>query len=183
MAPDGTDRKAVTGALSRLVEDRLESRRLFWSPEVSFDKGTPLERRVDYMSFKPYTPQYSVEPTSVELGCFTCYEVKSCREDFGSGHGLTFIGDMNYLVCPAELYAWLKQVNRVPRGINGVLCPDRSFSRLRSRTKDMDADHRLSYRKRPASEMLWQMVQAHNWGGGQSWQSGNKQMEGGKWER
>lgn len=168
------DRVETTRMLSRLLEKRLESRKLFWSEEVSFDKGTPSERRIDYMAFKPFTPQYSVEPTSVELGRFECYEVKSCMADFQSGHGLTFYGDENYLVCPSDLYRRLLAERKLPRGIDAVLCPDRPGSCLRRQPDaSRDVNHQ-SYRRRVASEMLWQMVQAHDWGADQPWQAGNK---------
>ena len=82
--------------LSSLVEKRLNIRVAYWASEVSFDRATPNERRIDYMGFKPFTPGYVTMPASVELGEFSCYEIKSCMEDFTSGHGLTFYGDVNY---------------------------------------------------------------------------------------
>lgn len=167
------DRAEATTMLSRLLEKRLESRKLFWSAEVSFDKGTSSERRIDYVAFKPFTPQYSVEPTSVELGRFECYEVKSCMADFQSGHGLTFYGDRNYLVCTRGLAELLQGSGLVPREINGMLVPDAGGNRLIVKGGEL-SNERLSYRKRPASEMLWQMVQAHDWGAVQPWQAGNK---------
>ena len=39
----------------------------------------------------------------LESGTFTFVEVKSCMDDFTSGHGRTFEGDENWLVCPLEL--------------------------------------------------------------------------------
>ena len=168
------ERTETTRMLSRLLEKRLEARKLFWSAEVSFDKGTPSERRIDYMAFKPFTPGYAVEPTSVELGRFECYEVKSCMADFESGHGLTFYGDENYLVCPCGLYGRLIAERKLPRGIDAVLCPDGSGSCLRQHPAAGRDSTRQSYRRRVASEMLWQMVQAHDWGAAQPWQAGNK---------
>lgn len=69
-------RSETTAMLSELVEKRLESHTSYWAREVSFDRGTPMWRRIDYVGFKPFTPNYAVEPTSVELGKFECYEVK-----------------------------------------------------------------------------------------------------------
>lgn len=162
--------------LCRLLEKRLEARKIFWSCEVSFDKGTSQERRIDYLAFKPWTPGYAIEPVSVELGRFECYEIKSCMSDFKSGHGLTFYGDENYLVCPRDLYIQLAEERELPRDINNVLCPSASGGSLRKQSKtDMNAHHQ-SYRKRVASEMLWQMVQSHYWGSPQAWQAGNKQL-------
>lgn len=42
--------------LSSLVEKRLNNRVAYWASEVSFDRATPNERRIDYMGFKPFTP-------------------------------------------------------------------------------------------------------------------------------
>lgn len=66
--------------LSSLVEKRLNNRVAYWASEVSFDRATPNERRIDYMGFKPFTPGYVTMPASVELGEFSCYEIKSCME-------------------------------------------------------------------------------------------------------
>lgn len=97
------NRAETTAMLSALVEKRLDSRTSYWAREVSFDRGTPNWRRIDYVGFKPYTPNYAVEPISVELGIFSCYEVKSCLADFESGNGLTFYGDENFF--------WSRPVN------------------------------------------------------------------------
>ena len=61
------NRAETTAMLSALVEKRLDSRTSYWAREVSFDRGTPNWRRIDYVGFKPYTPNYAVEPISVEL--------------------------------------------------------------------------------------------------------------------
>ena len=52
------------------------------------------------MVFKPLNNSVS----GIEKGDFYCYEIKSCKKDFESGHGLNFIGDYNYCVLPQELY-------------------------------------------------------------------------------
>ena len=86
-------RKEVTRRLSELVEKRITGRNMVWSREVPFDKGTSSERRVDYVAFRPFMPEQRVEPSSLELGTFEFYEIKSCIADFESGLGLTFEGD------------------------------------------------------------------------------------------
>ncbi|MFQ9101283.1 MAG: hypothetical protein ACLR5C_05005 [Bifidobacterium adolescentis] len=74
-------------------------------------------------------------PASVELGEFSCYEIKSCMEDFTSGHGLTFYGDVNYLVTTRELAEQLRVTYRLPRNINQVLTPSKkATSSYRSST-------------------------------------------------
>ena len=154
------NRTETTAMLSALVERRLDSRTSYWAKEVSFDKGTPMWRRIDYVGFKPYTPNYAVEPVSVELGVFSCYEVKSCLEDFESGNGLTFYGDENYLVTTRELAEQLQDMRRLPRNIDQVLVPTTKGDMLR-KLYDLSGNGSPSYRHRPASEMLYAMVEAN----------------------
>ena len=154
------NRSKTTDTLSKLVEKRLNSQRMYWSPEVDFDKGTPKYKRIDYVGFKPYTPDYEVEATSVELGDFVCYEVKSCMQDFESGNGLTFYGDHNYLVCTLELAEQLQKGIKIPRQINGVLVPNKSLTSLYLKF-DFGINPE-SHRRRTASEMLWEIVKSHD---------------------
>lgn len=58
-------------------------------------------RRVDYMQF---IPENQCSISAIEKGIFTCYEIKSCKEDIYSGNGLNFIGEKNYLVTTMECY-------------------------------------------------------------------------------
>ncbi|WP_160168521.1 hypothetical protein [Lentilactobacillus farraginis] len=44
------DRANVTNMLSQLVEKRLTSQQMYWSPEVDFDWGTDHNRRIDYVA-------------------------------------------------------------------------------------------------------------------------------------
>ncbi|WP_057894028.1 hypothetical protein [Lacticaseibacillus brantae] len=166
---NSTARKATTKMLSNLVARRLTSNNSYWSAEVNFDKNTKKERRIDFVSFKPYTPDIVVEPTSVELGTFACYEVKSSMADYTSGNGLTFYGDENYLVCTSEFAEelWQKHMAgevKLPTGLGAILCPDKSGTRL-YRKYDVAATkyHGASHRRRPASEMLWAICQSHDY--------------------
>lgn len=155
-----SERRETTKLLSALVEKRLRSRGMFWAPEVNFDKNTPRNRRVDFVGFKPFTPNYVVEPASVELGRFEFYEVKSCMADFKSGNGLTFYGDLNYLVTTREFADELNQKMLLPAGTNGVLVPNKPGTALTEAFKGFGEDQ--SYRRRLASEMLWQIVQSRH---------------------
>ncbi len=95
-------------ALSRF-DVRRKSDRDFYDGQVNaFHEILELCRSMlDYIGFKPFTPGYVLEPSSVELGTFSCYEIKSCMADFKSGHGLTFYGDENYLVTtPVRRVLW-----------------------------------------------------------------------------
>lgn len=155
-----SDRRVTTELLSALVEKRLRSRRMFWAPEVCFDKGMPQSRRIDFVGFTPRRPNIVTDMTSVELGTFECYEVKSCMADFTSGNGLTFYGDRNYLVTTREFAEKLRSdALLTPREIDGILVPDKPGDKLIFAAK---LNTGQSYRRRVASEMLWQIVQARH---------------------
>lgn len=96
--------------------------------------------------------------TSVVKGCFEFYEVKSCMADFTSGNGLTFYGDQNYLVCTKELCDEIVWQKMVPPRVNAILTPDSTGSKLI--LDYVQSYNDLSYRRRPASEILWAMVKA-----------------------
>lgn len=153
-------RSETTAMLSELVEKRLESHASYWAREVSFDRGTPMWRRIDYVGFKPFAPNYAVEPVSVEPGVLSCYEVKSRLADFESGNGLTFYGDENYLVTSREPAERPHGMRDLPRDINQVLVPTPKGDRLMG-LYDLSANGSPSYRHRPASEMPWAMVEAN----------------------
>lgn len=149
-------RPEITEKLSELVRHRLRNAHMYWSPEVNFDKNKAGNRRVDFVGFKPNTPDYVTEPTSVELGIFAFYEVKSSMADFESGHGLTFYGDENYLVCTEELAERLYKEMRLPSDVDAVLCPNSNWTGLRAKFKRPG-----THRKRAAAEILWEIAQAH----------------------
>lgn len=76
-------RTETTKFLGKLLTDtRLGGAGSHWASEVSIDPWTPKARRVDYMEFSPAN-QCSV--SGIEKGIFTCYEIKSCKEDVYSG--------------------------------------------------------------------------------------------------
>lgn len=152
-------RAETTAMLSKLVEKRLRNQTAFWASEVNFDRNTPDERRVDYVGFKPWNINGEPVPASVEKGCFEFYEVKSCMADFTSGNGLTFYGDQNYLVCTKELCDEIVWQKMVPPRVNAILTPDSTGSKLI--LDYVQSYNDLSYRRRPASEILWAMVKAN----------------------
>lgn len=152
-------RAETTAMLSELVEKRLRNQTAFWASEVNFDRNTPDERRVDYVGFKPRNINGEPVPASVEKGCFEFYEVKSCMADFTSGNGLTFYGDQNFLVCTKELCADLVMGKMVPERVNAILTPDSTGSKLI--LGHVQSYNDLSYRRRPASEILWAMAKAN----------------------
>lgn len=79
--------------------------------------------------------------------------------DFTSGNGLTFYGDQNYLVCTKELCDEIVWQKMVPERVNAILTPDSTGSKLI--LGHVQSYNDLSYRRRPASEILWAMVKAN----------------------
>lgn len=143
-------RAEATERLSRLTERRIRRRCRLWAPEVEVPGGG----RVDFMGFEPYGDQ--PDAASIERGELVCYEVKSCMADFDSGHGLNFVGDENWLVCPRELCDRLREAVRIPARV-GVLCPDSGWRRL------IEAIHQPSpaygfRRAMPAAEAIWRIA-------------------------
>ena len=96
------NRKETTAFLGDLlVLDRFGGAGKYWAKEVSIDYGTTDVKRVDFMQFEPGGV---TAISSIEKGTFTCYEIKSCKEDVFSGNGLNFIGEKNYIVTTMECY-------------------------------------------------------------------------------
>ena len=96
------NRKENTLFLSHTLErTKLNVFGKHYAKEVSIDTWTSKAKRVDYMQFCP-GDQMSI--SGVEKGIFTCYEIKSCKEDVYSGNGLNFYGEKNYIVTTMECY-------------------------------------------------------------------------------
>lgn len=146
------NRPETTSALSEMVEKYINPHkdpRIYWAKEVTFDYSTAHAIRVDYMKFKPVNNTVS----GIEKGDFYCYEVKSSVDDFHSKNGHNFIGDFNYYVMPAEVYATVSL--EIPYNV-GVLIPtDDIWRSLVSAKKAKRTD-----RKRPVSEMLLMMFRS-----------------------
>lgn len=96
------NRKDVTKSLGDiLVANRLSGAGKYYAREVSIDPWTDHGKRVDFMQF---VPENQMSISGIEKGIFVCYEVKSCKEDLYSGHGLNFFGEKNYIVTTMECY-------------------------------------------------------------------------------
>ena len=110
------NRGEVTAELSEKVWARLCRENALVASEVWVDDA----RRVDFVAYRPHRPRdrSSNHATAAELesGTFTFVEVKSCMDDFTSGHGRTFEGDENWLVCPLELADSLASKGMLPKG-------------------------------------------------------------------
>ena len=95
------NRRETTQFLSKLTEIRLYKTNDYWSKEVTFDFGTQNQIRIDYMQFVPEN-QLCVD--GLEKGVFRGYEIKSCKDDFKSGHGLNYICEYNYIIMTMWTY-------------------------------------------------------------------------------
>ena len=111
-----SERRDVTARLSEIVERRLRRESAIVAREVRVDEA----HRVDFVAFSPGPGGRNC---SLEHGRFVFVEVKSCMDDFRSGHGLTFRGDENWLVCTRGLARELYDKRLLPRGVR-VYCPN-----------------------------------------------------------
>lgn len=178
------DRKETTDFLSNLlITNRLSRRGKYWADEVSIDYGTTGVKRVDFMQFEPGGVAYQ---SDIEKGIFICYEVKSCKEDVYSGHGLNFIGEKNYIVTTMQCYKDIQSDMRNGKLWNHIreCCPESSahfgimvplpwMSKLEDEyenptelTRDITWELKVAYpcnqgrRKRSMTELLFCMLRS-----------------------
>lgn len=128
------NRGEVTAELSEKVWARLCRENALVASEVWVDDAS----RVDFVAYRPHRPRdrSSNHATAAELesGTFTFVEVKSCMDDFTSGHGRTFEGDENWLVCPLELADSLASKGMLPKPAHGVETAGTVHIRAKGRT-------------------------------------------------
>ena len=120
------NRKETTEFLSNLlISERLLGRGKYYAREVSIDYGTSNVKRVDFMEFKPNGVIYQ---SDIEKGIFTCYEIKSCKQDVFSGNELNFLGEKNYIVTTMECYKDIQPDMRNGKLWNHIqeCCPESS---------------------------------------------------------
>lgn len=100
------NRKDITKLLTdTLINTRLSDRK-YYAKEVTLDYGTNHSKRIDVVQFEPNGVTYAGD---IEKGTFTCYEIKSCKEDVYSGNGLRFYGERNYIVTTMDCYKNLQE--------------------------------------------------------------------------
>lgn len=150
------NRTQTTSLLGKLLEKHLNPNkdpRIYVSKEVTFDYSTQHCIRVDYIQFKPENNTIG----GIERGLFYCYEIKSCKEDFNSGHGLNFIGDYNYIVFPSlEIYEECK--NKIPHYVGIYIINENSgYCDLKNIKKAKKVTRKYS-----VSEMLLMMFRSTN---------------------
>ncbi len=100
------NRKETTQFLRELLKNRIGHRGSYWASEGSIDYGTSKVNRIDFLQFEPAGV---IHTSDIEKGIFTCYEVKSCKEDVFSGNGLNFLGEKNYIVTTMECYKSIQE--------------------------------------------------------------------------
>lgn len=140
-------RKDVTADLSEKVAKKLRRQFAIVAQEVRVDP----DHRVDFVAFSPGSGGRNA---ALEHGRFVFVEVKSCMADFKSGHGLTFLGDENWLVCPRDLAHELHDERLLPPGVQ-VYCPDGGALRL---TYDLRILAAKSLREDSTLCLLWAML-------------------------
>lgn len=104
------NRKETTKFLTELlIKDKLSDRK-YYAREVTLDYGTNHPKRIDVMEFSPAGVTCV---SNIEKGTFSCYEIKSCKEDVYSGNGLNFYGEYNYIVTTMQCYKELMEDIRI----------------------------------------------------------------------
>ena len=165
-------RPEITSFLSELLVDtRLTGIGKYYASEVSLDYGSKDVRRIDFLQFEPAN---TMAVSGIEKGIFTCYEIKSCKEDFNSGYGLNFVGEKNYLVMTMETYkAILPELPKKGCGSIGVmvavpqdrkaedefLCPTPITDMLRWKL-EIVIPARMKQRTRSMTELLFCMLRS-----------------------
>lgn len=147
-------RSETTAELSAKALKRLRKEFSLVASEVWVDEA----HRVDFVA---YHCGSGYANAAAERGTFCFVEVKSCMDDFTSGHGRTFEGDANWLVCPRKLADALHGKLQLPRNCK-VLCPDAAGN---LRVAYDTSERGRSSRKLSTAALLLQMVlySAQSW--------------------
>lgn len=169
------NRKETTIFLNKLLEkDKLTGASKYWAKEVTFNHLCDNPFRIDYVQFIPVN-QYSIG--GIEKGEFVCYEIKSCKEDYNSGHGLNFIAEKNYIVTSVSTYNELKkcgELNKLPHWIGIMIAvPVRNkYNIEKELVEPTELSNNCKWcfytikkaskrnRKRPMNEMLFCMLRS-----------------------
>ena len=109
-------RSEITAELSAKALKKLRRDFNLVASEVWVDEA----HRVDFVAYRRW---FGYANAAAERGKFCFVEVKSCMDDFTSGHGRTFEGDENWLVRPRELADALRAISGSFRGIARCFAP------------------------------------------------------------
>ena len=154
-------RADVTAMLSEELERQILSKFRLWGAEVKLCEGdvfgAPQGGRVDYMAFEPLDMSCSVR--SIEGGTVHVFEVKSCMADLKSGHGMNLVGDVNWLVCTADLWREIidKQVN--VSGWKPLVWEWQKPGKFNPQSARFE-QHEITGRKMPVSKAMWLILMA-----------------------
>ena len=152
------NRKRITSMLSENLERLVLKKYPLWGAEVRLNDGSEgfadseAMGRVDYMAIETLGMSHSIR--SIEAGYVHVFEVKSCIEDFRSGHGLNRVGDVNWLVMTADLHAQLLDSGVDTSGWNRLVwgMVDGGF------TNSSTLGAYITSRKMPMSQALWMIL-------------------------
>ena len=150
-----SERKITTKWISDHLEVFLNPHldpRIYTAREVTFDYVTDHAVRVDFMRFVPA----NTTSGGIEQGTVYCYEVKSCLNDFKSGHGLNAIGDYNYLVTTPDFAKELMDEHIAECFYWGIYTCDK-YGHIECVKKA-----KKQIRKYPISEILLMMFRSSN---------------------
>ena len=148
------NRKQITEELSQKTEYYLNPKkdpRIYWAKEVTFNYGRDNQFRIDYMKIVPTNNSIS----GLEHSDIYCFEIKSCYDDFVSGHGLNFIGDYNYVICNRDVANYIQPM--VPYGV-GIMIPSPDV--FNPKTLSVFRKAKRMDRKKPLLECLFMMYRS-----------------------
>ena len=163
------NRKEKTKFLSKLLQqEKLNQRGHYWASEVCLDYGTKNVTRVDYLEFSPVG---QIDVSDIEKGFFTCWEIKSCKDDFRSGYGQNFFAEKNYFVM--DMITYKQIVQEIPHSVGVYVAIPKGkdkYEEFEHPTPLTDDLHQWKLenmlpahfvgRKRPMIELLFCMLRA-----------------------
>ena len=152
-------RKEITSMLSEKLERFVLKKFPLWGAEVRLDNerykfaDSDAKGRVDYMAIETLGMSRSIR--SIEAGYIHVFEVKSCTDDFKSGHGLNRVGDVNWLVMTKQLNEQLIDMQADTSGWNRLVWMGDEYNRF---TDSSTRDACVTGRKMPMSQAIWMIL-------------------------
>ena len=155
------NRADITALLSDQLEKQILPKFPLWGSEVKLQEGDRFGAsqggRVDYMAFKPLDMSCSIH--SIEGGIVHVFEVKSCLDDVKSGHGMNLVGDVNWLVCTADLWREIIEKNVDVSGWLPLIWEWHKLDKFNPPTARYEP-HDIVGRKMPVSKAMWLILKA-----------------------
>ena len=151
-------RAETTAMLSKLVEKRLRNQTAFWASEVNFDRNTPDERRVDYVGSNRGTSTASRYPQASRKAASS----STSQILHGRLHQRQRIDILRRFKFPRLHEGAVRRDRMAEDGARArERDSDTGFDRLELILGHVQSYNDMSYRRRPASEILWAMVKAN----------------------